>query len=289
MIVVIGNFAGVFSNIIKLLCWSIKLDKGDKLLFYYTNKADNNSPHIPPFQDYQKDISRIFFYKYIQFPEDCTLDTFMKVNKFDLGFPEIQKEALPPFLQNYSNGFIPCSAALYKDPHFPQIREFYNYHLKKQLRFTPLMSSFLEKDLSIIQGIQRQGKRVLAVFIRWTKHFGSYDPNELFREVKDVIDQYDYILPITQIGPFFQETVRLFGDKCIQFERKYLDGNVDWCRPMSDDEYEDEFRCAIRDVYLASQCDFVLGGSSNLFLGALLWNTNVPFKVFDELSNKNGG
>lgn len=289
MILVLGNFAGVFSNLIKLLCWSIKCKEEDQILFYYTNKPDNNDWRILPFQEYQHDLNKIFFYKYFEYPEGCSVETFMKVNQFEMGFPEIESSALPSFLQSYKNAFIPCSAKLFQDPQFPDIREYYSAHISKRLRFTPLMKNYMDEDLSVIRDYQAHGKRILAVFIRWTNHFGSYSIDSLFEEIQTTAKDYDYVLPITQIGPFFLKAQSLFGEKCLTFNRRYLADNVDWCRAMSDEEYEEEFRSAIKDVYLASQCDFVLGGSSNLFLGALLWNPTVPYKVFDELQHKNGG
>jgi hypothetical protein len=289
MILVLGNFAGVFSNLMKLIGWSLTVNEEDSILFYYTNKGENDSPRVLPFQDYAKDINRIFFYRYFEFPANCSLDSFLQTNRMEMGFPEIEKNALPECLQAYPNGFISCSANVYKDPLFPQIRNVYHEHLTKRLPFTPLMTSFLQNYLDVIRAFQASGKRILAVFLRWTPHFGSFDSDNVFQELKQIAPNYDYILPITQLYSFYEETLKLFGEKCISFPRAYLKDNVDWCRPMSDDEYEDEFRCAIRDVYLASQCDFLLGGPSNLFLGALIWNPSVPFKVFDELSSKNGG
>lgn len=288
MILILGNFAGVFSNLMKLLSWSIKLNDQDKILFYYTNKAEHDNPRRLPFNDYEEDLSRIFFYKYFEYPSGCILDTFRQGTQFEMGYPEIPKESLPSFLQGYTNGFVFCSFKLFNDPSFSEIRHFYHKHMEKQLQFTFLMNTYIHKDLSIIRNLQEQGKRILAVFIRCTAHFVSYDVDKVFEEIKEVADQYDYILPITQIAPFFQKALSIFGDKCLVFPRKYLEGNVDWCRPMSDEEFEEEFCSAVRDVYLASQCDFILGGSSNMLLGALFWNPHVPFKIFKELSQKNG-
>lgn len=289
MILVLGNFAGVFSNLLKLLNWSIKCKENDKILFYYTNKPDNNNYHVLPFQNYIEERNRIFFYKYFEYPSGCSSDSFLKADKFEMGFPEIPTEELPLFLQPYTNGFIACSADLFRNQQLPMIREFYHSHIQKRLVFTPLMKEFLDRDLCILRGLQQEGKRIAAVFIRWTKHFGSYDIECLFEEIDKVAKDYDYVLPITQIGPFFEKAQKHLGEKCINFPRQYLPDNIDWCRPMTDQEYEDEFRSAIRDVYLASQCDMVVGGSSNLFLGALFWNPSVAFKVFDELAHKNGG
>ena len=55
---------------------------------------------------------------------------------------------------------------------------------------------------------------------------------------------------------------------------------------MSDEEFEEEFKIAILDVYVASQCDIVLGGASNMFAGSLFFNPKVPFFFLEELKGK---
>ena len=106
MILVLGNFAGVFSNILKLLSWSIQAKDSDTILFYYTNKSNNDDWRIMPFQNYEQDLQKIFFYKYFQIPQECSLQTFLQANKFEMGYPAIPSDQLPPYLQQYNNGFI---------------------------------------------------------------------------------------------------------------------------------------------------------------------------------------
>lgn len=275
MILVLGSFAGVFSNFLKLLNWSFHCKEDDKILFYYTNKSNNDDWRVLPFQNYEQDLQRIFFYKYFEYPEGCSSETFLNVNQFEMGYPP--SSVLSPRL------------TIYTDDNLPQIRQVYHEQIKKKLIFTPLMDQYVGPYVSLIKELQQKGKRILAVFIRCTQHFESYDVEKVFEETQSVVNHYDYILPITQVGPFFEKAKALFGDKCISIPRHYLSTNMDWTRPMSDEEFEEEFCSAIRDVYLASQCDFVLGGASNMFLSALFWNPQIPFKIFDELVNKNLG
>ena len=290
MILVLGNFAGVFSNLCKFLTWSLVLKESDSLLFYYANKgAQNDFIGALPFRNYEEDRKRIVFYKYFEYPPNCSIDTFLKRDEFEMGYPTIPKESLPTCLQQYTNGFIFCSPSVYFDPYFPFIRKLYHSHIEKRLQFTPSMKAFLEPELQILRAKQSEGKKILAVFLRSTSHFTNYNVDALFQEIEDIMGNYDYILPITQIHPFLHRTIQQFGEKCIRLPRKYLSQDIDWIHQvLSDKEFEEEVQSAIADVYLASQCDFVMGGSSNMFLGALFFNPNIPYKVFKELKEKEG-
>jgi hypothetical protein len=65
---------------------------------------------------------------------------------------------------------------------------------------------------------------------------------------------------------------------------------VDWVHQnLNDLQFENEVETAIIDVYLASHCDTVAGGSSNLFISTLLLNPHNNFKVFKCLEGKDAG
>lgn len=292
MILVLGNFAGVFSNLCKFLVWSIVLKKEDTLLFYYTNKGYNNDNHrILPYTSYEKDRNRIIFYKYFKMPEGHTLDSFLSMDDFEMNYPVVKEEVLPHCIRSYKNGFLFSLADAYKDSKFPDIRKLFHEHLQFRLPFTDSMKEFFQRDLQRIGTLKAEGKKILAVFLRSTCHFRHYNTSKVFHEIEEVMKDYDYILPITQIGPFFQKTYDLFGEKCILLkERVYLSEDKDWIeKTHTDEEFEVEVRNVIADVYLASQCSFLMGGSSNMFMGALFFNPDIPFKLFHELEEKNGG
>lgn len=273
MILVLGNFAGVFSNLLKLVNWSFHCKDEDLILFYYTNKKEYNEDSFSvPFLSYGGDLSRIIFYKYFQYPTDCSLETFLEVSDLQMGYPP-------------ASVFTP-SISMYFEPTFPEVRQLYYQHINKRLIFTPYMNSILEKELSVLGEYQKAGKKIMAVFLRFTGFLNEVNPLEssfsidnYFQELHSMMKDYDYILPITQIRPFFEKTKQEFQEKCISFPRDYLDQNEDWKKVVSDEEFEEEFKLAIQDVYLASQCDFIVGRPSNMLLGSLFFNPNVPFYI----------
>lgn len=274
MILVLGNFAGVFSNICKILNWSFHLDDNDTILFYYTNKREHNdNGRVLPFQTYEKDLSRIFFYKYFEYPPSASLNTFLQANQFEMMFPPASALSL--------------TVKSYFDPSFPMIRQAHFEHIQKRLQFTPLMKALVEKEVAVLRQYQAAGKRIAAVYLRSTGHFvHSFNIDALFQEIHTVVKEYDYILPITQIQSFFDRSKQEFQEKVISFPRNYMQQDVDWKKNVSDEEFEEEFKMAIVDVYVASQCDFILGGPSNMFAGSLFFNPTVPFHVFQELNGK---
>jgi hypothetical protein len=291
MILVLGNFAGVFSNLCKFLNWSLLLQEEDTILFYYTNKfKDNQDPTVTPFENYENDISRVFFYRYFEYPKGCNQLSFLQKDRFELKYPEIPSNSLPTYLHAYPNAFIYTDPKIYFDPNFPLIRQLYFSHLSKRLVFTPYMKSFFEDELSMIQMLQSEGKKVLAVMIRWTNHYREgCNIESVFDEIHEIQKDYDVILPLTQVKPFYNRLIETYGRKCIFLSRNRLDEDQDWWYNTTDEPFEDEFRMAIADVYLASQCDFIISGASNMLLGALFFHPTVPFKIYKELSTKKTG
>lgn len=291
MILVLGNFAGVFSNICKFLTWCLVLKEDDIVLFYYANKfRENQNPNVLPYEDYETDLKRNFFYKYFSYPPGCDSSTFFQKTQFEMHFPTIEQSKLPSFLQSYENAFIFTKPSLYFDPNFPLIRNLYAENLQKRLSFTPYMRSFFEDELSMIQMIQAEGKKVLAVMLRTTVHYpDNYRPQSVFDEIHEIQTEYDYILPLTQVKPFYNYLIETYRNKCIFLARNRLDEDQDWWFNTTDYYFEDEFRMAIADVYLASQCDFIISGASNMLLGALFFNPSIPFKLYKELETKTTG
>jgi hypothetical protein len=55
---------------------------------------------------------------------------------------------------------------------------------------------------------------------------------------------------------------------------------------MTDSDYSFEFKNAFFDVILASKSDFLIAGSSNMLLGALLMNPTLEFKLFSKANGK---
>jgi hypothetical protein len=288
MILVLGNFAGAFANINKLLNWSIICKDEDKILFYYANKfAYNEHPLVCPFRNYTDDFPRAFFHKYFEYPEGCNEQSFFGDIRFEMGYPTILKEQLPEFLQDYKDSFVYTNPKVFFDPKLPLIRKFYAEHVAKRLKFTPYMRTFFEDELNMIKMLQAEGKKILAVMIRTTKHFrGGYATQPIFDEIHEIQKDYDYILPLTQVKPFYEKLIESYGSKCIFLARDRMPEDIDWVFNTTDEHFEHEFRMSVADTYLASQCDFIASGASNMFIAALFFNPNVPFRIYKELKNR---
>ena len=128
--------------------------------------------------------------------------------------------------------------------------------------------------------------------LRQTEHYQGYKAggrevlDKAIETVRSKIDDYDALLLTTQIQPFVDEFVKVFGDKCLYTQRERIPQDIDWKGGrythviMPDIEYETEYRNVMLDVILTSKTDFIIAGSSNMFLAALSMNPQVPFDIF---------
>ena len=102
--------------------------------------------------------------------------------------------------------------------------------------------------------------------------------------------EYDYILPITIVDEYYQKILEHFGDKVIQLDR-YRSKKLsdDWYHKYNKgDSLVNEVEYAIEDVYLSSQCNHVLGSSSNFFLMTLFMNKDMTYDLINEVAHING-
>jgi hypothetical protein len=110
-------------------------------------------------------------------------------------------------------------------------------------------------------------------------------------QVKKLEKGFDAILILTKVGPCLERFQREFGEKLIYPNRERTEIDADWkggdhSIQMSDIEYAKEFEEALLDVILASKSAFLIGGTSNMTLGALVFNPNLAFKSFTRANGK---
>jgi hypothetical protein len=137
-----------------------------------------------------------------------------------------------------------------------------------------------------------EGKKIMSVMLRQTGHYQgvSNAVEPAIEAVKNKIDDYDAVLLTTMIQPFVDEFKKVFGDKCIAAERPRFSHDIDWKggrnseqggqESMTDEEYNTEYQNAFLDVILSSKADYIIGGSSNMFLAALLMNPSIAYDLF---------
>ena len=98
-------------------------------------------------------------------------------------------------------------------------------------------------------------------------------------------NNYEHIFLVTMIDIFYAKVLEKFKEKVIVVEdKRYTSVDKDWGDKDWDhgsNSYLQESLDSYTEVYIASQCKFVIGGASNMLLGCLFMNPNINFKLFD--------
>ena len=305
MKLLLGNYGGTFCNTQKYLLWCLVKKEEDTILFFYANKADHTHPKMPPFDPNKfytaEEQDRNIFYKFFEYPQGMNKTDIVKIDVFEMNYPcfldksTYEKYGLNPFPESFSlhdNNFI-FTTKLFSDPNLQFYRILFNTLWKKHLIPTPYLQNRIYSTLKCVTDLQKQGKRVLATFIRTPWHFThtekkGYEFNDLLNEIIEEMKDYDYLLPLTQVAPYYDVLQETFPTNMIKLDRIRTPEMM--CKlahtVLSDSELEEEVLLSLVDVYLASHCDTVAGGLSNLFISTLLLNPHNNFKIFKCLEGK---
>jgi hypothetical protein len=112
--------------------------------------------------------------------------------------------------------------------------------------------------------------------------------DNIMKEIDNLQKKYDYIYVSTIIQPIYNLLSKKYNNK-ILFNNdinRLSSTNNDWMSLSID--LKQIYKESYIDAFFLSKCDFILGGSSNLFLAALIFNPNIPYKIFDAVKNING-
>jgi hypothetical protein len=305
MKILLANFAGVGSNILKYLTWCLLKKDEDTIFFFYANKSVHDNSQLVPFSNLMNEMDSNIFYKLFKLPIGTTQNDLLYSNVLEMHYPTfLEKDkyikyglkAVPEGFSQYSYNFIFVSK-VFKDPNLQYYRNIYNNIFREHLIPTEYLQNKIDSEMNVIRDLKIQGKRILAVFIRTPIHFTDYyNKNEKFNfsnvlaEIIEEMKDYDYILPITQIKQYYEVLNNYFSDNIIRLDRMRLSEMEDWkSSNITADDFEKEVTTAMIDIYLGSQCDMVMGGSSNLVFSALILNAENKFKEFKCLEGKDTG
>jgi hypothetical protein len=301
---VLHNFAGAGCNLVKYLTWTLLYsnDPTVKILFYYRNKNivydGNDNPNVYRIEKFEDLVEKNIFYKFFQYPPGCSSQSFTQDIRLTLSHPtDFPVAFLPACFANFPILFpnyvkdgkvtliFGSNRSLYKDPLLPSIRQSFYEQIQKNLQFQPWFQEEIQKEVQVIQDLQKAGKKVLAAFVRSTSHFPdkSFTIKDVIDETEQYLEMYDYIFVTTQVNPALTMLKEKHGDKIISFPRKRLEIDTDWDKNVSDKDFEEEVKMAIVDSYLMSQCDAILSGMSNMFLMSIFFNPTIPFKLYEAI------
>jgi hypothetical protein len=265
--IIVKQAYGFFSNFFKVLNSMIVAD---------------NTGHQVKVDMREKTSYNIWDKMFVQSEEHDSLQKHEFLNRYPGNNENGLKEY--PFPLNLFNGYIFMNCSIYQNEHLQKIREIYHNYYKKLV-----WTDFLKKYIN--ERTIPNFSKTIAVTIRIPRHYGQSTKNEyiysIIDELKDLSKNYDKILLLTQIKKYKDLIIQEFGNKVIWMECNLVNEDDDWV-DVSNLDYEKEFINSFSDVFIASQCDFIIGGSSNMMLGALIINPNIKFKLFECLKNFNG-
>lgn len=201
-------------------------------------------------------------------------------------------------IYNKYNGYFANNPQIYRDNKFYTVRNEFNKawcHL-----------IFKENILSEINALKIKINKTknLGVAVRIPSHYAVspeglavvnlINPREFYEKILKEIEiefytnDYEKIFICCDVQPFIDLLIAKFGKKkliYIDYERvkTYDDDWVTKNIPL-----EKEYKLVLFDTLLLSECNFLMGGSSNIFLSSLFINKNVNFKLFDCLKDLYG-
>lgn len=296
MNIISGNCAGAFSGFLAHLAWmevSDNIENEINLCLHARNKT-----HYPgnSYSNY-KWISSSQVNNFNEILEENLLHKFFKNNEYisksfpsDFTYFETYPADVKEIVKKYPESLKYDGRGglneQYNDLEYLSLtRKAFNKQWNK-FEFTDTFYKKIKEEEQLIAN-----KKVMCIMLRASIHYIGMSNvlDSAIEAVKSKIDDYDAVLLTTQVGPFLDKFVNVFGDKCIYTQRERSNEDIDWRGGrdvvISDEDYETEYQNAMLDVILSSKTDFIIGSSSNMFLAALCMNPNMQFDLF---CNANG-
>jgi|LakMenE01Jun11ns_1017448.scaffolds.fasta_scaffold9951013_6 hypothetical protein len=296
---IISNAAGTFSTILKYISWMCVQEKNRdtiNLFFDFRNKTKVSGNTLLNYGT--SDLNLINFSQ----TSENIFDMFFNIKNVGLypynsKYVEQYPYEIKNIIKNYPEHLIKyegrgCDVKQYfDDSEIKKIRSEFN----KQWERLDL-SPNLKKRINVeVDPFFRNNHRILCAMIRYSDHYvGDFSYEKIFEEIDDKMKNFDKLLLITQLLPVVEILKEKYGNNLIYFENRHRvnDYKTDWDGgrniSMSDESFIRETEDCIIDVIAASKSHFVLGGASNMFLGALSINKDLNYKIFDVLINNIG-
>jgi hypothetical protein len=294
---IISNAAGAFSTILRYFSWmSVKeINKNSVNVFFdFQNKTDfRGNTYLnysrASFSSVGRKRENLINHFFINLQSDNFPQNSIFIEQYPFEVTSVI-ENYPQHLLSYEGRG--CNIEQYFNKNeLEKVREKFNSHWNNLI-----LSDELNKRIEFeFKSIFSQKSNILCAMVRYSDHYvGEFSYDEIIEQIKLEMVNFDKLLIITQINPLIYKLKDIFGEKCLYFEDRHRvdDYHTDWAGgrnvTMSDLELIKETQDCIIDVLAASKCDFLMGGASNMMLGALSFNKTLDFKIFNVLSNKIG-
>lgn len=275
------NSNGFFSILSKVLSWLDVHEQNNNYVFYiqFNNDNNNNNNGYPV----NKNLDELNIWEEL-FEQPLTNK---KYSKTDYHFPfHVLNQDYPykKIFSNLNDSHYYMKLSIYFENDFPKLIEYYNYLFKKYIK-----PKFLIDD-SMFEG----KSNVLGLYIRSPIHYTSLNIETYIDSIMDEIDtaqnNYDYIYVSTILGDIYENLCKKYPTKVLKNDNitRNTTLNDDWDKQIDCISLKQVYQESFTDAYLLGKCDFVIGGTSNYFMGALIIHNNCNFKIFECLKNSDG-
>lgn len=207
-------------------------------------------------------------------------------------YPKID-ESLPMFSQQ--SGKLINKVELFAREDFQIIRD--EFH--KAWELITVKQEFLD---SLKEYESKIDEKTLGITVRIPAHY-SYEcaegvplskkvkPEDFYKIIIEELvskfkqGEFEKIFVACDIQYFIDSLIKTFGkDRIIYTNYPRLTSlNDDWVKKNLG--WKKEFEYVLRDVLLLSKCDYIIGGSSNIFTTVLFINNKAKFEFFNILKN----
>jgi hypothetical protein len=292
--IIVGNAAGAFSSILKYISWmEIEEHNNCSVYFHFENKTINSGNCFInySYQKYHKNMINVnIFDQFFKYEEkNCSLHSsaFNQNDIYVECYPYMVNLNLMHSKTLRYNG-QGMSIDQYKND-ISDIRQAFNKHWSKFK-----LSDRLEEKYRSQKYVEE--KKTLCVMLRCSAHYnGTFNFESIIHDIKQSMDKNycEKLYILTQIDPFLQLIIKYFGkEKCYYPERERNTTDSDWSGGkniyMPDKKFISETEESIIDVLNASNCSHIISGASNMFLGALCFNPNIKYSIYNTLHDRNG-
>ena len=207
---------------------------------------------------------------------------------------------LDTVMPEFRNYFC-CTPVLYKHTQFSRFRQHFYPILQTYIRPKPGVVNKVERFL--VENGKTEEQRWLGIHVRVPVHhyITSHSNADVMQYYTSILENIrpitaqenpSVIFVATESQEFLDLMQKEYGSSRIRsLAIPRVVGNIDW------DDYKhksqtisfgQELENALLDMLLLSKCDFLLGGVSNMFLTALLFNPTVRFQLIPFLENHQG-
>jgi hypothetical protein len=203
-------------------------------------------------------------------------------------------------IYNKYNGYFANNVKVFGDDQFSYLRNEYNKAwsnivIKDDIK--NYVENFIQKF---------KNSKVLGIAVRCPTHYfvdsinsnvflhNRIDPNLFYQNIVSEIEtefiknNYNKIFICCDVKPFIDLMISKFGEDVVIYTKydRVNHLNQDWF--VKNAPIEEEYRMVIIDSLILSNCDYLIGSSSNIFLITLFINNIVNFRLFNVLNNSYG-